>query len=57
MADEKRETPTMPPTSQDEKALAYAAQIGEYDRRRAYRGQNSSGLLRALAIAHAEIGK
>lgn len=57
MSDDDREKETLPPTTYDEKALAYAAQIGEYDRRRAHRGQNSSGVLRALAIAHAELGK
>ena len=57
MSDDKRNSDTMPPTTQDEKAMAYAAQIGEYDRRRALRGNNSSGVLRALALAHAELGK
>ncbi len=51
--DEKRDT--MPPGTQDEKALAFAAQVGEYDRRRAFRGQNSSGMLRILALAHADV--
>ena len=58
MSDEnsKESHDTMPPSTHDEKALAFAAQIGEYDRRRAARGQTSSGVLRILALASREIG-
>jgi hypothetical protein len=56
MSERERENhDTMPPGTLDEKALAFASHVAEYDRRRALRGQNSSGMLRILALAHADV--
>lgn len=50
-----REKDTLPPTSWDERALAFSAMIAELDKARAAKRNTSSGMLRIRALAEHDL--